>query len=417
MLVWRNEQQAQQQLQQDEEQEEHQRWNQDRELLQKQLRLEEITNHTSRQDIEGYQAQIIINANTSTHSPSPPPSPSRSPSPPPPPQPQVHQHNPPVPRALLPYHKPLQRHSLGLMNFQCSHCHALHFFSEKLASSSINQPKFGMCCLTGQIDLPALPPAPRELADLFNGTSPHSLQFKTNIHQYNATFAFTSLGVKVDQSVTASSEPYSFRISGELHHLSGALLPLAGNQPVFAQIYIYDPAEQLAKRQGNNTNLNPAIMAVIQGVIHESHPYVELYRRACEVMMEKNPEEQTTVAMRLHVERSQDLRRYNLPTTVDEVAVIIPGDGSEECSDHHDIILRLRHGGLQRISHLNPAYSTLQYPILFPQGEDGWHKDIPLCMDPGRRRQSANVTQCCYYAYRLHPRPGLQPPLLWGGNC
>ena len=156
-------------------------------------------------------------------------------------------------------------------------------------------------------------------------------------------------------------------------------------------------------------------MAIIQGVIHESHPYVELYRQACEVMMEKPAEEQTTVAIRLHAERNQDLRRYNLPTADEEVAVIIPGDGSEDRSDHCDIILRLRGGGLKRISHLHPSYSTLQYPILFPHGEDGWHINIPAHVPAGRRR-SPNVTQRCYYAYRLHPRPGLQPPLLWGGN-
>ena len=80
-------------------------------------------------------------------------------------------------------------------------------------------------------------------------------------------------------------------------------------------------------------------MAIIQGVIHELHPYVELYRQAFEIMRDKPAEEQTTVAMRLHAERNQDLRRYNLPAANNEVAVIIPGDGSEERSDHHDIIL------------------------------------------------------------------------------
>ena len=282
MEAWINERQAQQEPQQDEEEEERQRWNQHRELLQRQLRLEEHANNRSRQHIEEYQR----------HSPSPPLSlppslpPSRSPSPPPPPppppQPQVPlpQHNLPLPRGLLPYHEPQQRHSLGHMNFECSHCGALHFISEQLSSSRVNELKFGMCCLSGQVRLPPFPQAPRELADLFHGASPHSLEFKTNIRQYNAAFAFTSLGVTVDRSVTAGSGPYSFRISGELHHLSGALLPLAGDPPVFAQIYIHDPAQQLAERQGNNTNLKPAIMAIIQGGIHESHPYAELYRQA-----------------------------------------------------------------------------------------------------------------------------------------
>ena len=154
-------------------------------------------------------------------------------------------------------------------------------------------------------------------------------------------------------------------------------------------------------------------MATIQAVIHKSHPYVELYRQAFEVMREKPPEEQNTVAMRLRAERHQDLRRYNLPTANDEVAVIIPGDGSEEHSDHRDIILRLRAGSLERMTHLHPSYSTPHYPILFPHGEDGWHMDIPAV---GERRRSPNVSQRCYYAYRLHPRPGIQPPLLWGGN-
>ena len=91
------------------------------------------------------------------------------------------------------------------------------------------------------------------------------------------------MGANIDQSTTGASGPYSFRISRELYHLSGALLPLSQNSPVFAQIYIYDPAQQLAERQGNNPNLKPAVMAIIQGVIHQLHPYVELYRQAFEV--------------------------------------------------------------------------------------------------------------------------------------
>ena len=55
----------------------------------------------------------------------------------------------------------------------------------------------------------------------------------------------------------------------------------------------------------------------------------------------------------------------------DEVAAIIPGDGSEERSDHCDIVLRLKCGGLERISHLHPSYSTLHYVTLFLNGEDG----------------------------------------------
>jgi hypothetical protein len=93
-------------------------------------------------------------------------------------------------------------------------------------------PKFGSCCLQGQIRLPPFPCAPSALQDLLCGKSPLSKELKTNIRQYNAAFAFTSLGVKVDKEVTWASRPYSFQIQGDLHHLSGSLLPLVLESPV-----------------------------------------------------------------------------------------------------------------------------------------------------------------------------------------
>ena len=84
------------------------------------------------------------------------------------------------------------------MNLQCPYCHALHFVAEKLSNSTARETKFGMCCLGGQVDLPPFPPAPRQLRDLFDGTNPHSLEFKKNIRQYNMAFAFTSVGVNID---------------------------------------------------------------------------------------------------------------------------------------------------------------------------------------------------------------------------
>src|SRR5271170_4497433 len=133
-------------------------------------------------------------------------------------------------------------------------------------------------------------------------------------------------------------------------------------------------------------------------------------------MREKPADEQNSVVLQLCAGRTQDLRRYNLPTANDEVAAIIPGDGSEVWSDHRDIILQLKGGGLERISHLHPAYASLQYVLLFPHGEDGWHTGIPAQINAGRQRQAEKVTQRCYHAYRLQQRPGEQPLLLWGGN-
>ena len=46
------------------------------------------------------------------------------------------------------------------------------------------------------------------------------------------------------------------------------------------------------------------------------------------------------------------------------------------------VITKFRVDRSLTISHLNPAYSTLHYPVLFPCGEDGWHSNIPAQKAP-----------------------------------
>ncbi|CAG8782976.1 15644_t:CDS:1, partial [Gigaspora rosea] len=93
------------------------------------------------------------------------------------------------------------RHNLGRMNIDCIHCGALHWFDERLTSSSRNHLKFGTCCSHGQVILPLLQDPPLLLRQLFEGQDDLSKEFRCNIRQYNAAHAFTSLGAKIDQSV------------------------------------------------------------------------------------------------------------------------------------------------------------------------------------------------------------------------
>jgi len=44
------------------------------------------------------------------------------------------------------------------------------------------------------------------------------------------------------------------------------------------------------------------------------------------------------------------------------------------------------------------------------------HTDIPAHHSAAGRRRAPNVSEMCYHAYRLHPKPGEQPSLFWGGN-
>jgi hypothetical protein len=40
--------------------------------------------------------------------------------------------------------------------------------------------------------------------------------------------------------------------------------------------------------------------------------------------------------------------------------------------------MRAKDGHLRRISTLHPFYSPFHYVLLFPDGRDGWHIEIPL---------------------------------------
>ena len=102
----------------------------------------------------------------------------------------------------------------------CSHCHALHFDCEKLRSSLVSLPKFGMCYLQEQIQLPPFRPLTGILHNYLTGDDYSSREFHNNIRQYNAAFAMTSVGVKIDNPVTRQSGPF--------HYLTSALLPHGG---------------------------------------------------------------------------------------------------------------------------------------------------------------------------------------------
>lgn len=73
--------------------------------------------------------------------------------------------------------------------------------------------------------------------------------------------------------------------------------------------------------------------------------------------------------------------RYSAPT-VGEVAIVVAGDNREP----RDIIIHRRNNELTCISETHRSYDALQYPIIFWQGENGYHFNIKL-IDPETSKQ------------------------------
>ena len=279
--------------------------------------------------------------------------------------------------------------------------------------SSKRSPKFTTCCNSGEIQLPLLLRPPEPLLRLLTSADDQSSEFRSNIRQYNAAMAFTSLGVKIDHSVTgAPGGPYVLRVNSEVCHRMGAFEPSGNESPSYAQLYLYDPQTALDQRMRRNRNLRNDTMNLLQTTLRTHHRYATLYQHAYEVLSQQ-PDVQD-ISIRLRITESQDHRRYNLPLA-DEIAVIIPGDGSEVW-DNRDIIVCKRDDGmpLRRVNDGHPSYACLHYVLLFPYGEDGWHWKLKRHQPD--REDPKHLSQSRFYSFRLHPRPAEFSTILHAGR-
>ena len=110
-------------------------------------------------------------------------------------------------------------------------------------------------------------------------------------------------------------------------------------------------------------------------MLGRTNPYVHVFSRAADILADDvGGEFNIVLTAGRNRGDERNPRRYNLPTA-DEVAMIIPGEVGQ--LGERDVIVR-RHdnGSLQRMDTLAPAYDPLQYPVLFPYGEDRWTTGI-----------------------------------------
>ncbi|GJY58348.1 helicase [Tanacetum coccineum] len=84
-------------------------------------------------------------------------------------------------------------------------------------------------------------------------------------------------------------------------------------------------------------------------------------------------------------------RQYNAPTVL-EVAALITNDFGDDLPSR-DIVVDNKDGGPKRILELHPSYMALQYPLLFPYGEDGFHEKIPYHSNRGTRKTKRGYEQ------------------------
>ncbi|ORE14767.1 hypothetical protein BCV71DRAFT_162390, partial [Rhizopus microsporus] len=117
----------------------------------------------------------------------------------------------------------------GRMDKECLHCHALHWIDERQETSFFSNPSWESCCKRGSVQLQLLLDPPQYLKNSLASTDTQGRHFKDNLRQYNAAFAFTSLGCSIVSAEDRANNNNNrgglnaFQIHGALCHRQGPL--------------------------------------------------------------------------------------------------------------------------------------------------------------------------------------------------
>ncbi|KAJ9551807.1 hypothetical protein OSB04_015852 [Centaurea solstitialis] len=225
----------------------------------------------------------------------------------------------------------------------------------------------GFCCMEGKINL-AYSPIPEDLYELFTSQSEVGKVFRKNIRAYNTNFSFTSMGVNLDNATAnMTSGVYTFRAHGTIYHKIDQLVPRDG-QPRHLQLYFYDDQIEFSHRL-EWPNLDRNIVQILTRVL-ATNPYAITFRSLAEL----GPLENYRVTLNTSVKL--DWRVYNRPTTSEVVAIWVEGNDNITAYKR-SVIVYGRSDYSQTIEPYFSCYDPLGYPLFFPNGEPGWHYEIP----------------------------------------
>ncbi|KAL5193323.1 hypothetical protein HKD37_20G055561 [Glycine soja] len=296
---------------------------------------------------------------------------------------------------------------LGDQLMQCRYCIAKIISRDKNCAT----PRFSLCCGDDNVKLPLLQNPPKHLQRLlFDDNIIDSKNYQHNIRAYNMMFAFTFVGIKLDKSINDSRRPPTIRIQDQPCHRIGSLLLMPGKEPKFAQLYIFDTENEVQNRinaMSQHSGIQSHIVSRLSHMLDEHNAHAKGFRMARDRLADSQVD---NIRLKLIATREKDGRVYNISNVPKVVALIF---GDFDPSSKRDIIVETQNGELQRIHELHSSYLGLQYPLLFPYGEEGYRADILHRSTSANKKWKRNrLTMRQWFAYRLQSRSNEAQTLL-----
>jgi hypothetical protein len=288
---------------------------------------------------------------------------------------------------------PCVPHDLAPLNRECE---IPHFAGEKARL-------LHSCCHQGKVYLPELRLYPEALRVLLTGNDASTRHFREFIRQYNSAHAFASFGAK--NVVPPGNGSYCFKVQGAVHHNATTALraetglaadpqhlrdPDQGGDPVYGQVYVLDPNEVagLRMRHPANQHLHLEVVLSIAQVMRNVSPYAAWYKSLGDAVREEEARvrpdggEMRALSLLFKIWGRDDLRRYNAPTTMSEIAILYEAGRDGAAPQNIDIAVHPRaEHGCRRMSGLSPHIDPMVFALLFPAGDFGWTPGLPYHPD------------------------------------
>lgn len=267
---------------------------------------------------------------------------------------------------------------IGAMSKQCQHCHALKYKGESA----------GFCCASGKVVLPPLNSPPEPLKALLAGGTSQSKLFLRKIRKFNSCFQMTSFGAtKIVHNEDGRNFQSTFKIQGQVYHQIGSLIPMPDSDSKFLQIYFMGDEEQQINARCQYSHIEQmeerAIVGILEPFLQNHNQLLQLFNTLSNKLQNDN---YAIVIKADKVPAGQHAGRYNAPT-INEVAVVMVGDAFER----RDIQIKRRDNTVHTISDTHRSYDALQYPLIFWEGEDGYHLNIK------QRNPATGTIYTCHY--------------------
>lgn len=214
------------------------------------------------------------------------------------------------------------------------------------------------------------------------------------------------MGANIDRSLESSRGPYVYKICGQVYHRMGSLLPEEGKPPRYAQLYVYDSTDEIGLRISVVPDISQRRIVdrdLVEGLRNmlDNENWLAQAFRMIKYQFKENACQQ--MSLRIIGTRRKDGNQYEQPSCSEVAGLISTNPDRVERS--RDLIVEYKNGKLQRITHTSPSLMALQYPLLFPYGEDGFiTKTEYENIESSNRINRKMITMLEYYCYQLHYR-------------